>query len=120
MKCMQCFNTEAKRDLLHHILRLVIIMTKVSTALDQVENWTSGYLVTSLVSFLTFPHQCCHHNLVHHTQGDPGHHREGVTDPLFTGNDQGHSLLAQVLRHLHHLLAKYSCPQLPWPQSPWT
>jgi hypothetical protein len=28
-------------------------MTKVSTALDQVENWTSGSLVTSYVGFIT-------------------------------------------------------------------
>ena len=43
----------AKRDLLHHILRLVVITNKVSTALDQLENYTSGSLVTSYVGFIT-------------------------------------------------------------------
>ena len=42
MEGLQCFNTAAKRDLLHHIFRLVVITNKVSYALDQVENWASG------------------------------------------------------------------------------
>ena len=52
-KCFECFKTAANKDLLHLILRLVVITTKDSTVLDQVKNWAPGSFVTSYASFFT-------------------------------------------------------------------
>ena len=47
---------------------------------------SSGLIVAKVV----------HHDLEHHPQGGPGHHREGVACPLLAGNNGDHPLLIQL------------------------
>ena len=99
-KCLECFKTAANKDLLHLILRLVVITTKEGLhCLGPGEKLGSRIFCYFICEFLHFKHNSHSHDLVLYTQGSTGHHGEGVAAPILTGIDRGDFILADNLQH---------------------